>query len=227
MRTLQVLVGNLCLSSVGVHGNTFVLWYITVHAMIVLVAIYSRQVRNSIFQTSWPISACCISPIAFMKHDIIWVSSNSCHRICGTVLLKGITGLTITERAAGNRRADHFLVLRPSVMFQEINFLGNTNCVVIGNVKIITFFKASHETSNEASRLLQAHLDQYAEWLQQWRIRVNETKSMQITFTLKQGTCPPVLLNETHIPQSGTIKYLGLHLDMAYTYLRQEKTTGH
>jgi hypothetical protein len=65
-----------------------------------------------------------------------------------------------------------------------------------------TAILASHENPTEASRLLQTHLDQYAEWLQQWRINVNETKSVHITFTLKQGTCFPVLLNGTRIPQT-------------------------
>jgi hypothetical protein len=53
-----------------------------------------------------------------------------------------------------------------------------------------TIILASHENPTEASRLLQTHLDQYAEWLQQWRIKVIETKPVHITFTLKQGTCP-------------------------------------
>jgi hypothetical protein len=81
-----------------------------------------------------------------------------------------------------------------------------------------TTILASHENPTKASRLLQTHLDQYAEWLQQWRIKVNETKSVHIIFTLKQGTCPPALLNGTRIPQSGSIKYLGLHLDRRLTW---------
>jgi hypothetical protein len=38
-------------------------------------------------------------------------------------------------------------------------------------------------------------------WLKRWKIRVNESKLVQITFTMKKGTCPPVTLNDTQLPQ--------------------------
>ena len=72
--------------------------------------------------------------------------------------------------------------------------------------------------SHEASRILQTHLDQFEEWLQRWRIKANETKSVYITFVLRHGTCPPVLLNGTCIPQEESIKHLGLHLDRRLTW---------
>jgi hypothetical protein len=90
---------------------------------------------------------------------------------------------------------------------------------------------ASHENPTEASRLFQTYLDQYAEWLQQWRIKVNETKSVHITFTLKQGTCPPGTIKwNTHTTKR--INQIlgpspGQAIDMAHTYLRPEKTTRH
>jgi hypothetical protein len=34
-----------------------------------------------------------------------------------------------------------------------------------------------------------------------WKIRVNESKSVQVTFTMKKGTCPPATLNDTQLPQ--------------------------
>lgn len=81
-----------------------------------------------------------------------------------------------------------------------------------------TTILASHENPVEASRKLQMHLNLFEEWLQRWRIKANETKSVHITFALKRGNCPPVLLNGTHIPQSDAIKYLGLHLDRRLTW---------
>jgi hypothetical protein len=89
-----------------------------------------------------------------------------------------------------------------------------------------TTILASHENPTEASHLLQTHLDQYAEWLQQWRIKVNETKSVHITFALKQGTCPPVLLNGTHIPQSESIKYLDRRLTWRTHIFANRKQLG-
>jgi hypothetical protein len=95
--------------------------------------------------------------------------------------------------------------------------LPETRQTMIATYPDDTTILASHENPTEASRLLQTHLDQYAEWLQQWKIKANETKSVHITFTLKQGTCPPVLLNGTRIPQGESIKYMGLHLDRRLT----------
>jgi hypothetical protein len=40
---------------------------------------------------------------------------------------------------------------------------------------------------------------------------------MQVTFTLKKRKCPAVYLNNTALPQSSTVKYLGFHLDSILT----------
>jgi endonuclease/exonuclease/phosphatase family metal-dependent hydrolase len=90
-----------------------------------------------------------------------------------------------------------------------------------------TTILASHKNPVEASRLLQTHLNKYEAWLQRWRIKANETKSAHITFTLKTKTCPPVLLNGTSIPQSDSIKYLGLHLDRRLTWRTHILTKRH
>jgi len=50
-------------------------------------------------------------------------------------------------------------------------------------------------------------------WLKQWRIKVNPTKSAQVTFTTRRGICSPVNLHNTPIPVKKEVKYLGLHLD--------------
>jgi hypothetical protein len=49
-------------------------------------------------------------------------------------------------------------------------------------------------------------------------MKANETKSVQITFTLKKDTCPPVQLNNIHLPQTDSVKYLGIHLDCKLTW---------
>jgi hypothetical protein len=58
-----------------------------------------------------------------------------------------------------------------------------------------------------------ADLDHLETWLKKWRINNNETKSFQVTFTLKKGKCSSVCLNNTALPQSSTVKHLGFHLD--------------
>jgi N-acetylglutamate synthase/N-acetylornithine aminotransferase len=46
-----------------------------------------------------------------------------------------------------------------------------------------------------------------------WRMKAKEAKSVQVTFTLNKMTCPPVKLNNEHLPQADEVKYLGIHLD--------------
>jgi hypothetical protein len=51
-----------------------------------------------------------------------------------------------------------------------------------------------------ASQKLQQHLDLLQEWFDKWRIKINQTKSSQITFTTKNTNCPPATINSIQIP---------------------------
>jgi hypothetical protein len=56
---------------------------------------------------------------------------------------------------------------------------------------------------------------------------MNATKSVQVAFTLRKEQCPVVYINNTVIPQSPTVKYLGLNLDSRLTWpqhLAKKKT---
>jgi hypothetical protein len=81
-----------------------------------------------------------------------------------------------------------------------------------------TVILASYDDPVIASQRLQGHLDQLENWLKKWRININETKSTQVTFTLRIEQCPAVHINNTVIPQSSTAKYLGLHLGSRRTW---------
>jgi hypothetical protein len=48
--------------------------------------------------------------------------------------------------------------------------------------------------------------------MKKWKIKVNETKSVHMTFTLKKGKCPPIRINII-IHQKEQAKYLGHTLD--------------
>ena len=50
-----------------------------------------------------------------------------------------------------------------------------------------------------ATEKLQHHLNLLQHWLEQWRIKVNPTKSAQVTFTTRRDTCPPVNLHNTPV----------------------------
>jgi len=55
-------------------------------------------------------------------------------------------------------------------------------------------------------------------------MKANETKSVQVTFTLNKLICPPVQLNNEQLPQADEVKYLGIHLDRRLTW-RKHITT--
>lgn len=81
-----------------------------------------------------------------------------------------------------------------------------------------TAILSSSESPIDASLNLQNHLTELSTWLQKWKMKVNPVKSSHITFTLRPQTCPPVYINNTPIPQTDTVKYLGVTLDRRLTW---------
>lgn len=72
---------------------------------------------------------------------------------------------------------------------------------------------STHENAETASEYLQLLLNQLEGWYRKWRLKINETKSVHVTFTNKRSLCPPVKINNKQIPISTEAKYLGIHLD--------------
>lgn len=70
----------------------------------------------------------------------------------------------------------------------------------------------------QASSNLQTALDDISQWLTNWKIKVNENKSLHVTFTMRTPTCPAVTLNNVALPQADEVKYLGIHLDRRLTW---------
>jgi len=52
-----------------------------------------------------------------------------------------------------------------------------------------------------ASANLQDHLHSLEKWTRKWRLKISETKSTHITFTLRRGQCPPVYINRMVYPK--------------------------
>lgn len=67
---------------------------------------------------------------------------------------------------------------------------------------------AVHDDPVMTSNILQTSLYKIERWLRTWRIKVNKSKSIHITFANRQGICPPITLNRVQIPQDNHIKYL-------------------
>ena len=76
-----------------------------------------------------------------------------------------------------------------------------------------TLISASHQDSATACRMIQSHLNMINQWTKRWKIKVNETKSTHVTFTLRKLVCPPITFNNLVIPSSDEVKYLGLTFD--------------
>ena len=96
--------------------------------------------------------------------------------------------------------------------------LPQSDQVEIGTFADDTVALSVHSSPVSASSQLQDYLDILSNWLKDWRIKANESKSVHVTFTLKHETCPPITLNSQPIPQSEEAKYLGIHLDKRLTW---------
>lgn len=104
---------------------------------------------------------------------------------------------------------------------------GTTMATFADDTAILT----GHTDPVTASKQLQGALNSTEKWLKKWRIKANETKSIHVTFTTRTETCPPVSLNNSQIPQSDSVKYLGMHLDRRLTWRKhifsKRKQLGH
>lgn len=110
-----------------------------------------------------------------------------------------------------------------SVLGPVLYTLFTADLPISENTHVATFaddsvFIAVHQIPTVASKHLQNNLNQVQKWLQTWRIKANETKSAQITFTLRKDTCPAVSLYDQKIPQATEVKYLGVYLDRRLTW---------
>jgi len=76
-----------------------------------------------------------------------------------------------------------------------------------------TAILASNEDPQTASQSLETHLNHLATWFNTWCIKVNETKSVHVTFTNRRIDCPIVTINGTQLSVQTEVKYLGLLLD--------------
>jgi hypothetical protein len=71
-----------------------------------------------------------------------------------------------------------------------------------------------------ASQKLQTDLLAIQNWFKKWRMKANGSNSIQVTFTTRRETCPPVHMNSVQLPQED-VKYLGLQLNRRLTWHKQ------
>ena len=66
----------------------------------------------------------------------------------------------------------------------------------------------------------------YLTWLEQWRVKVNNTKSTQITFTTSRIVCPQTTIYNAPVPMKSEVTYRGLHLDQRFACQAHIKAKG-
>lgn len=81
-----------------------------------------------------------------------------------------------------------------------------------------TAILAIHADPAVASHALQASLQSLERWCRTWHIKINAEKSRHITFSMRRGDCPPVVLFGTPLPTATSVRYLGIHLDRRLTW---------
>jgi hypothetical protein len=105
------------------------------------------------------------------------------------------------------------IVLRPMLYLLLTSDLPQGPDITIGIFPDDTVILTCHNDIHRASSCLQEYLLKLQSWLQTWKIKINESKSTYLTFTLRNDPSPPIYLNNVEIPPAATVKCLGLHLD--------------
>ncbi|KAL1131169.1 hypothetical protein AAG570_012405 [Ranatra chinensis] len=75
---------------------------------------------------------------------------------------------------------------------------------------------SSHSDPNSVSFSLQNHLNRPELWCKQWRIKINQSKSVHVTFSLRRQECPPITLDNVPIPPANHFLKLTMDLDCGF-----------
>jgi hypothetical protein len=109
-------------------------------------------------------------------------------------------------------------VLGPFLYLLYTADLPTTDNTVLATFANDTAILSANDDPARASKNLQSHINLLQQWFQQWRIKINNDKPVQITFTTRRTSCPQVTINNSIIPTKTEVKYLGLHPDQKLTW---------
>lgn len=96
--------------------------------------------------------------------------------------------------------------------------LPTTENTLVGTYADDTAILSVSSDHTTASHQLQTHLNTLSQWFTNWKIKINESKSSLVTFSLRPLNCPAVTINNIVIPHSTEVKYLGLTFDRRLTW---------
>ena len=89
-----------------------------------------------------------------------------------------------------------------------------TQNTFIGTFADDTVIMSTGDSQQHAIKNLQLALDKINNWTLDWKIKLNELKSVHVTYALRRiNNNLHTYLNGVQIPQQNSAKYLGLHLD--------------
>jgi len=109
-------------------------------------------------------------------------------------------------------------VLGPLLYLIFTAYILTTDDTIIATFADHTATLSSDTNPNRASDKLQLCLNVLQTWLEQWRVKVSNTKATQITFTTNRIVCPQTTIYNKPIPMKSEVTYLGLHLDQRLTW---------
>ncbi|KAK2578436.1 hypothetical protein KPH14_012564 [Odynerus spinipes] len=109
-----------------------------------------------------------------------------------------------------------------SIFTADLPTVLNTETYTFADDTAILSVKKNVKT---ATSTLQNHLQKMEDWMRNNKIKINITKCSHITFTLKKEEPPKIKLQNLEVPQTNSVKYLGLHLDKKLNWKKhiQEK----
>jgi hypothetical protein len=59
------------------------------------------------------------------------------------------------------------------------------------------------------------------DWAKKWRIKINQSKSTNNTFTIRNQTWTTMQMGNVNLPQKNEVKHLGMHIHRRLTWARQ------
>jgi hypothetical protein len=152
-------------------------------------------------------------------------------------ILQNIRIINLTDRIFQVKLNDEITTLRKtetgvlqgSVLGSVPYLIYTSDLPISDNTTTATFaddtaILATHEDGAIASMKLQATINKIDEWAKKWRIKINQSKSKHITFTVSNQTCPTVQMDSVDLPQKNEVKYPGIHLDRRLAWTKQSKT---
>lgn len=105
-------------------------------------------------------------------------------------------------------------VLGPFLYMQYTADIPTTDNTFIGTFADDTVIMSTNDSQVIAIENIQLALDKVSRWTTDWKIKLNELKSIHVTYALrKRNSNLHTYLNGVKIPPADTAKYLGLHLD--------------